>query len=144
MLNLLLCCFVVACFWQELLISPLFNWRDICLFFTFWNVRSWRRSADLALLRRLWRWLDATVSSRVEHSRREEVSVRRASERARTCQASMPSPYLDGFLSLLIILLSCCSTTAKIKEQGLEANCCSSILCSRQPEGPKALFLHCG
>lgn len=52
----------------------------------------------------------------------------------------MPSPYLDGFLSLLIIFASLLQCCCKIKKQGFDANCCSSIFCSRQPEVPRALF----
>lgn len=100
----------------------------------------WLWSEDL-VLRRLWHWLDLTGSSREERSWKEEKSVRQASSNLTSLHAIFLFRWLFVTVNYLAFLLQC---HYKIKKRGFDTNCCSSVLYSRQPEGPKALLLHCG
>lgn len=100
----------------------------------------WRWSEDLAL-RRLWGWLDLTGSSREEHGWREEQSVRQVSSDLTSLHAISLFRWLLVTVNYVAFSPRC---HCKIKKQGFDANCCSSFLCTRQPEGPKALFFPTG
>lgn len=97
----------------------------------------WCCSGDLT---RLWRWLNVTGLSREEYGWKEE-SVRQV-------RSNLTSLHAISLLRWLFVTVNYVALLPQhrcnMKKQGFDANCCSSIFCSRQPEGPKAPFsLHC-
>lgn len=113
---------------------------DSCLFSLILNVLCWLWSEDL-VLSRLWHWLDLTGSSREEHSWREEKSIKQVSSNLTSLHAIFLFRWLFVTVNYLAFLLQC---HYKIKKRGFDANCCSSVLYSWQPEGHKALIFHRG
>lgn len=97
----------------------------------------WCCSGDLT---RLWRWLNVTGLSREEYGWKEE-SVRQVRSNLTSLHAISLLRWLFVTVNYIALLPQ---HRCNIKKQGFDANCCSSIFCSRQPEGPKAPFsLHC-